>query len=95
MIISPIMIIMRSAMRKDIAMRNRADTRLPVSAIVFLLMITFLFAGCGKTDSGKTLQPKGETSMGKTALKMEKAPAIPPIDASAPARVETATFSLG
>jgi hypothetical protein len=95
MTILPIVLIMKCAMRKDIVMKNRQGTHLPVSGIVFLLMITFLFTGCGKTDSGRARQPKEETSMGTTALKMEKAPAIPPIDASAPARVETATFSLG
>ena len=66
-----------------------------VPGVVFLLLIAFLCTNCGKTDSGKTEQLKETAPMDGTALKLEKSPAIPPIDARAPARAETATFSLG
>jgi hypothetical protein len=90
------MIIVRCAMRKEITTKTIwQGTRHSISGIIFLLFLAFLIMGCGRTDSGKAQKPKEETSMGKTALKMERPPAIPPIDASAPARVETATFALG
>ncbi len=82
-------------MGKDTAARNTKDTILSASGVVFLLLIAFLCTDCGKTDSGKTKQPKEAMTMGGTALRIEKTAAIPPIDARGPARVETATFSLG
>jgi hypothetical protein len=67
------------------------------SVLFAALLFIFLFGGCEKKDSGKALGPthKEEKNMIATAPQVKEKPAIPPIDASIPARVETATFAMG
>ena len=78
--------------------KNERRRFLIVSGIfVAALMVMFLSVGCQKQGSGEAqiAAPKEKTNMAQTSTQIQEKAVIPPIDASAPARVETATFALG
>ncbi len=60
-------------------------------AVVLALNPCDMFSGGG----GGSDMTKGRGAMNATVTFSESAAVVPPIDASAPARIETATFALG
>jgi len=67
-------------------------------ALTVAFMMMFLALGC--QNSGMIQQQEKNTSKGQKEIKMAETASIPdsvkpPIDLTAPARIETATFALG